>query len=195
MSGQLTDTKSLAASRSANGTTDTPSAAAAAADSGEGSEPHTIIPAAAARTATARPMPPSPTMPSVAPRSDVPGRLRPRAGVDAAVDDVEAAGEHHEVGHRDVGDLVVEHARRVGDDDAAGCCGGEVDAVDADAPLGDHAQVGAAVEDVGGEAVVAGDHPDAAVEGGDELVALEVLPGDHRHRRPTARRPRAAARC
>ena len=83
----------------------------------------------------------------------------------AAVDDMQAACEHHEVGHRDVGDLVVEHARRVGDDDAAGGGGGEVDAVDADAPLGDDAEVGAPVEHIGGEAVVAGDHPDAAVRG------------------------------
>ena len=59
--------------------------------------------------------------------------------------------------------------------------GGEIDAVDADSPLGDDVEIVAAIEHLSGEPVVAGDHSDTPAQRGDKLVALEVLARDLRH--------------
>ena len=101
--------------------------------------------------------------------------LEPPTAAHRGVDAVELAGEHDEVGGGDVGDVVAEDSGRVGHPDAQLARGVEVDAVDADAPLGDDAHARRVLEDPRGEGVVAGDHAVVVADDRDQLVLARLL--------------------
>ena len=84
--------------------------------------------------------------------------LEPGAGPDRGVHPVQPAGEHQDEAGRDIRHLVAEHARGVGHRDAEPGGGLLVDAVGADAPLGEDLQPRRGLEHRGGEHVVADDH-------------------------------------
>jgi hypothetical protein len=113
------------------------------------------------------------------------GAVGPGVLMEEAVGFDEAAASHEDERGGDVGDIVGEDVGGVGEADAAGAAGGEVDAVIADAAEGDDFEVRELVEEGGGDlgAAVADEGADGlgGREGGGErggrsgVEAMEVL--------------------
>ena len=143
------------------------------------------MPNARARAAISPPMRPSPTMPSVRPRSSVPSE---RAAIPAPVahrrEGVgQMAHERDERSEKQLGDGDGVAGRRVDDGDAEGGGLGDVDVVGADAGAADDLEAARAAEQLGGDlrgaasddgVVVADDVEEVAPRRGGALVDVEA---------------------
>ena len=142
----LSDTKSDWARRSASGSQVAPVARSTSSATRWRAWYSTRMPKPAARRATACPMRPKPTMPSVAPWTSRPSsstgpQVRHSPGADRAIalDDAACGREQQRPG--EVRGGLGEHARRVADRDASPCAGRHVDVVVADAEVRDDPQL------------------------------------------------------
>lgn len=99
----------------------------------------------------------------------------PVAGADPLILIGEATGDAHQQGDGVLGDGVMVHAGRSGDDHAMLVAGGQVDRVEADAGPGDDSQVGTAFDDRAGVRFGAGDDGAAAVEFADQRRLIPVV--------------------